>query len=136
MFFFYYCNTLTVVGGEAHIMDDLSWSIRAKERPTLTLLLLCAHVYTFKSDERETFRSRSDSRRRERERERQWNPRDGSYHSTPLLFHWGAATTTTTTDAASSFLESKELCKYDLLTAEKRLQSLFLSLSLISTVSF
>ena len=65
----------------------------------------------------------------ERERERQWNPRDGSYHSTPLLFHWGAATTTTTTDAASSFLESKELCKYDLLTAEKRLQSLFLSLS-------
>lgn len=83
-------------------MDDLlsSWMEhqRPPEKKTNQPLRCCAivcvkkkkvlsslyiHVYIL-SSERETFRSRSDAR------ERQWNLRDGSYHSTPLLFHWGS----------------------------------------------
>ena len=76
-------------------MDGASETPRKEDQPTLTLLCYCVckkkkvlsslyiHVYIL-SSERETFRSRSDAR------ERQWNLRDGSYHSTPLLFHWGS----------------------------------------------
>ena len=117
MFFFYYCNTLTVVGGsgEAHIMDDLSWSIRAKERPTLAI------VYILSSRIKEKHSAPGQIQERETMEPERWIiSQHTSIVSLGSRHHRRRR-------RRRQFFAFQRACKYDLLTAEKRLQSLSLS---------